>query len=737
MRVIRPQQLIAIKGTYQIGRESRLGISVIAGCYLSRPEHFVNEAQIWDAWKRAPLSFPVLDAAEPKPFAEYLIAGHAGIGQPVEALDVSAQVGALSRQWRVEGQGRRDALGVTPFIRMAMDHPSTWGGQSVRENPLGRGHQDGLNPLLMSMAADRSVQERSPLAAPTPLPYEFAARKMHIDKVAPLMADKAYLRSIFPALPASIDPRYFQMAAPPQWLPLEAWPDRVPFALQGFGPDTISGVLPQVHGRAFVRRHGEQVLEEVVLRRKTLWFFPDSDMALLIYTGSVALEHLLDESFESLLVALDRCDAPRSSGHFHQVHKQRSDEQASGFACLLDTNLMPEGMGLNITRSLREHPDSSRYEAAPTSAEDSAGFYQRIREAIATHEQPDAQEVDQPALPAITGDPEVDLFNDAPDTVQERNFTGLRFSGTLVGKTFQRCNFVRCDFSLATLKDCVFEQCLLQASNLSKATLQQVRLVECALQQLDLSDSHLREVRLEKVNLQELSAQRLHVENGVWDACVFDGGSLIACCFYNCTLANNLFSGTDISRLQVDQGQIDACVFNRCDARGVNCDEVLFNKNSLLGGDWGNARFFACQISYMTAGLHVDFSHAVFSECSLNKVGFKQVGLHGCHLLHCAFSESNFDQADLSAATISACDMAGARFKDAVLSHSRWRDTSLQQGMLYNADLRDATFDQCNLASANLAMAWQDASTAFNGCLSDRACWVPSRLLPGELAHGH
>lgn len=733
MRIIRPQQLIAIKAAYQIGEEARLGISVIAGCYLSRPEHFFNEAQIWDAWKRAPLSFPVLDAAEPKPFAEYLIAGHAGIGQPVEALDVSAHVGTLSRQWRVEGERSRETSAVTPFLRVAMDHTSSWGGQGLRENPLGRGHQDDLNPLLMSMDADRTVQERSPLAAPTPLPHEFAARKIHLDKVAPLMADNAYLSSVFPGLPASIDARYFQMAAPPQQLPLEAWPDRIPFELRGFGPDTISGVLPQVQGRAFVRRHGGQVLDEVVLQRKTLWFFPESDMALLIYTGSLALKHLFDESLESLLVALDLCDSPRSREHFQQVHQQRSDDQASGFACLLDTNLMPEGMGLNITRSLREHPDSSRYEARPTSAEDGASFYQRIQEAIATHEQSNTLELEQSALPAIAGD----LFDSTQDTAQELNFIGLSFSGPLIGKTFLRCNFVNCDFSQATLRDCVFEQCLMQATNLNSATFQQVRLVECALQRVDLSDSRLREVRLEKVNLQDVSAQRLHVESCVWDACIFDGGRLTSCCVDNCTLASNLFNGTDISHLQVHHGQIDSCVFNRCGARSVNCLEMLFGKNSLVGGDWGNACFDTCHISCMTAGLRVDFSYAVFSDCTLDKVGFKEVVLHECQLLHCAFSESNFDQADLSAATVSACDMAGVRLKDAKLSHSRWRATSLQQGMLYNADLRDASFDQCNLASTNLAMTWQNIRTVFKGCLTERTCWLPRRQAQELSANGH
>lgn len=734
MRVIRPQQLIAIKGGGQIGKESRLGISVIAGCYLSRPQHFISEPQIWDAWKRAPLSFPVLDAAEPKPFAEYLIAGHVGIGQPVKTLNASAQVGGLSRYWRAEGQGRSDAARLSPFIRVALDHPSTWGGKGVKENPLGRGSQDGLNPLLMTLGADGSVQERSPLAAPTPLPHEFSTRKMHIDKVAHLMAGKEYLETIFPGLPANIDRRFFQMAAPAQWLPQEEWPDVVPFELQGFRPDNqvIRGVLPQVRGRAFVSRYGSSVLDEVVLQRKTLWFFPDSDIALMIYTGSLPIEHLLDESIESLMVSLDHCDSLRSTDHFQRVHHKRSDDKSCAFEFLLDTDLMPEGMAVNITESVRDHPESSRYDATPTSVEASANYYKRIRDAIAVHDQRSTQSTDWSELPAIPDDNEEALLYGDLAVLEHKNFAGLCFSGTLSARTFLRCNFTQCDFSQATLKNCVFEQCLFDAVNFSNTTLHQVRLAECTLQKVVLTDSRLDEVTLEKVNLQAPSAQRLHVENSTWDHCAVDQGSFQASCFYNCTLSNSLFSGTDITHLQVQQGQIDACVFNRCCAKVITCNQVLLSKNSLMSGDWCEARFDTCQIESLTAGMQVDFSHSVFSDCTLNKVGLKHATLQGCQLLHCSFTESNFDQADLTSSSISACDMAGVRFKDSVLSHSRWQDTSLQQGMLYNADLRDVTFDHCNLAAANLAMVWQDDETAFNGCLLERACWVPRRFQQGE-----
>ena len=104
-----------------------------------------------------------------------------------------------------------------------------------------------------------------------------------------------------------------------------------------------------------------------------------------------------------------------------------------------------------------------------------------------------------------------------------------------------------------------------------------------------------------------------------------------------------------------------------------------------------------------------------------------------CQLQYSVFTECNFDEADLTACAIVGCDMAGVRFKDSVLTHARWQNSSAQQAMFYNADLRDAGFEQCNLAAANLAMTWQDAGTRFSGCLLERACWVPRRIIQGTM----
>ncbi|HFI5335094.1 TPA: pentapeptide repeat-containing protein [Serratia liquefaciens] len=735
MRIIRPQQLIVIKGSYQLGNESRLGISVIAGCYLSIPEHFVSEAQIWDAWKRAPLSFPVLDAAEPKPFAEYLIAGHAGIGQPVKTLNASADIGGRKRCWRVEGEGIRGTLEMDSFLSVPLDHSSAWGGKEYKDNPLGRGYNDGLRPLLMTLSDESSVQERSPLAAPAPVPHEFALRKAHIDKVAGQMAGRDYLETVFPGLPVNIDRRYFQMAPPAQWLPEEEWPDRVPFELQGLGgqSEAIRGELPAVRGRAFIRRHDSDGLEEIVLQRKTLWFLPDSDIALIIFTGSAPLTHLLDESIESIMLALDRCDELRSFDYFQQVRHKRSDNAASPFEFLLDPDLMPVNMGLNIIESADDHPNSLQYDPAPTSRDAAAAFYKRIHDAIALPPSPEIESIDWGSFPERVNDNQLNLHCHQTLLFEGESFIGICLNGPLSGKTFRQCHFSRCDFSQMTLNDCIFEHCSFEKLNLTQSQLLNIRMTHCTLLGGRLTESYFRNASFEQVSFDTVSGHRMHVEHSNLTHCTFSQGELTASRFEDCTICNGIFNETAITKAKFILGSVDSSVFNLCVADETVWRDIVLSKSSLLGGIWRNVNFDRCRIESMTAGMQVDFADGVYNDCCFIKAGFMQAKITGCQLFHCAFTESNFDQADFTHSYITRCDMAGARFKDSVLTHTKWQNTSVQQAMFYNADLRGAIFEQCNLAAANLAMAWLDVDTLFTDCLLERLCWQPRRVIKREI----
>lgn len=734
MRIIRPQQLVVLKNSYQIGHECHMGISLVAGCYLSKPEHLITEPQIWQAWKSAPLSLRMLDSAEPKPFAEFLLAGHAGIGKEVTSLYPEVEVGSLTRRWCVEGEGSKTGLGSKPFLRMSMDHTQSWGGKGCKENPLGRGYDDERKPSLMAIGLDGAASVRSPLAGSTPVPHGFQLRKAHIDDIASSMTDPKYLETFYPGLPPNLNRRYFQMAPPEQWLKKAAWPDSVPFKLTGFRPnnEVIAGVFPSVSARAFMWRKGDPSPSELTLVRKTLWLLPDDDIGLMVFTGSLPLTHLFDEPIADLLVGMDQANALRSLDHYLQVYHKRSITDAPTFEFLKDTELMPVGMPLNVIRDLADHPDSLRYRAAAMPEIDSESFYQDIQTAIdaqasqATQHQEGLRLLSIP--PASADEQGTQWLASGEETAINIAFSATALSGmALEHKHFRYCTFTDSRFDNATLSHCTFEQCQFIKGNFDDSHWNNVHFTGCLFQQTPWQKSTFTQCKWQSITCEQAQFNHSQFTDSVFDGCLINHSDFGLTQFGYCTLTGCFLSGTQCQQAIFNHANILSCVFEECDATGASFTDSTLEKTSIISSHWDAVRFSYCYFNSVTTGLDTHFSDSHFEHCSLNKMGFLSVNLHASTFIQCSMLESCCDKADLSQARLIACDMAAVRLKDAKLVHSHWQNTSLQQSLFYNADLRDASFLRCNLAGANLAMTYQNLATGFEHCLTEKTHWIPRR----------
>lgn len=734
MRIIRPQQLVVLKNCYQIGYESHMGISVVAGCYLSKPEHLVTEPQIWQAWKSAPLSLQMLDSAEPKPFAEFLLAGHAGIGEEVTSLYPEVDVGAINRRWCIEGEGSKTGLGIKPFLRIPMDHTQSWGGKGCKENPLGRGYDDDRKPTVMAIGADGAATVRSPLAAPTPVPYGFQLRKAHLDAVASGMTDPKYLETFFPGLPPNINRRYFQMAPPEQWLKKAEWPDNVPFRLTGFRPQdaVISGVFPSVRARAFIWNKNAQSPSELTLQRKTLWLLPDNDIGLMVFTGSLPLTHLFDEPVETLLVGMDHADELRSPEYYQQIYKKRSVTDAPTFEFLKDTELMPTGMPLNVIRDLADHPDSLRYNATAMPEIDVESFYQDIQKAIEAQERQEAEGQDtlrNLKIPSSDSDElATQWLASGEETATNILFSASALSGMrLDNKHFRHCTFNNSHFDNATLNNCTFEHCQFIQGNFADSCWNTVSFTGCLFSQTEWQKAHFNHCKWGKITFEHVRFQQSHFIGNSFDNCLINNSDFGLGQFEHSTLQSCFLSESQCQQTVFNQSNILSCVFDECDVSRARFTESTIEKTSIITSQWASVRFSHCYFNSVTTGLNTDLSDTHFEHCSMNKMGFLSANLHSSTFSYCSMLESCCDKANLSQATLIACDMAAVRLKDAQLTHSHWQSTSLQQSLLYNADLRDASFLRCNLAGANLAMINQNLTTCFEHCLTEKTHWIPRR----------
>lgn len=733
MQIIKPQQLILLNGRYQIGQQSHLGVSVVAGFYLSDPQHFAHEADIWSAWQKAPMSFRVLDLAEPKPCAEFLLAGHVVSGTSVTLLDAAVTLGELTRKWRIQGESSRSTVQVQPFTRMPLDHKQSFGGEGCTANPHGRGYMDGLSPILMPLVAGRP-QSAAPLASPGPMPQYFDARKSLLDKVAPQMTGKAYLETLFPGYPSSLDRRFFQLAPPEQRSSSTTWPDDLSFSLTGFRSqgEKIEGRLPKVQARVFYRdKRAPARLASLTMQRKTVWLLPDHDMGLVIFTGQLPLEYLLHEPLLSIMCALDSLDAPRSDAHFHQVAERRASASASDFESLYDPDLMPSGSGMNVISTPAHAPDSLCYQPGPR--QDFAAHYQFLREKIdeqrlhgGEKSKPDMEKIDWEVFPETNRKVLYLLAGTPAERIEGEIFTCQSAENLyLKKKVFQQCQFIDCTFTKAVMNSCQFEYCQFENCTFDGAIfrdciLHKSRFSDCVMQQV-----HIERSRLEQASFDNVRATTFQSEQTHWLGCMIGRSSLEDTVFNGGALENCSFSHCSLTGIALRSLALAGAIFERCNLRAALLESVEISKSSLLVVEADESVWQQCRLDITT--LHGDctlrgvlFEHTIFQQ-----VGLRGVDLHTCVFNQCTCHETNFSDADLSLGRFLQCEMAGCGFKESKLQGGSWIKSSLQQATLYHADMRHARLEECNLLGANLAMIVTNSDSAFHQCLSDEAVWYP------------
>ncbi|WP_072133264.1 DUF2169 family type VI secretion system accessory protein [Winslowiella iniecta] len=735
MRIVKPQQLIFLNGRYQLAQQSYLGVSVVAGVYLSKPQHFANEAEIWAGWEKAPLANRIMDLAEPKPFAEYLLAGHAGTGEPVTSLDVSVRVGELQRQWRLQGEAKLAAIQVEPFTHMALDHQYSYGGEGCAENPTGRGFQDGLSPRLMTTGADGLPQVNSPLAAPVPLPQHFHQRKGYLDRVAGEMAGENYLKTLFPGYPQRLDLQYFQLAAPQQRSRQAEWPDDVPFELHGFraGGAQIQGQFPRVRARVFYSlKSAENRLIPLAMARKTLWLLPDSDLGLLIFTAAIPLDYLLQEPIATMVIGLDAVDAPRDDKHFRGVLDRRLAKDGSDFEFLYDPDLMPTGMGMNVINARQHNPNSLRYRAGPR--QDYQAYFLDLRQKLNQHQQRMAAK-QEPVLEKIQWEvfPQVNqkslnqlMSGNGNHWVEGEIFTCQSVEQlNPANMRFQQCQFVDCSFSEMVLDKCIFEYCQFENCTFSAVTFNQLMLNKCRFSEGHFSQGQFNHVQFEQTSFSRLCTTGLVSHGSQWKTCQFDKVSLEGAALRDSRWDNCSFADSDLSLIRQQDGKITASIFNRCQLRQAYFANSKLDNGSILNSDCRGLSFNQCQIGSTTVQQDCWLAEAKFEHSVLNQVGLRGVMLEGSEFTRCVVRESDFEQAQLANARFSLCDMSGVRLKDTTMQHAVWDRCSLQQAVLYHANIRHTVFHRCNLVAANLSMIIRDREEPFSECLLDDITWYP------------
>ena len=775
MRIIKPNQLSLLTRPFEYRQSAFLGFSILAGLPLTRLDSFLFEADLWKQVSPLMGESGTLDAAIPKSRGEFLAVGSAcaSQGERVSAMRVSIAVGEVAKELYVFGDRFFEGERITeplPFERMPIDWRHAFGGEKFAANPLGKGIDSipsGADAGRLPLPNIEHPKRLLGLRSQRPAPASFGAIELTSPARLALAGtyDDHWLKTSFPGFPNDIRWEYFNNAQSDQWSD-KPWQGGEQFRIAGMHPDhpVIEGRVPEYSMRCFFRMKGEQDLHEAITSLTTLWFFPDLDLFVPIYQGSIRVAEADAYDVDTLLVAAEGKGESRSVAHYKRTLDRRLAEDASFMDLIRDDPLMPEGLARSpaddIIASLDGGGDSAFVKNVKTSLDSALEAVQRktVELGHAFPEDSVPEWPDQSKMPAIE---ELDAFfdqkmreletaveearakeNEARALVQAELDTRPDFDQSLEVMDADTEQRGPPEFSAAALKQQIRQSCAqVHAMGSDPAELESM-----------VTDPDIYRFWQEaEAGLNDLYRLGAHYQKPVLRP--GDDGSRLASLrtllSAGKSVADQDFSGLDLSGQDLSNQDLTGIFLESANLRGCNLEGAKLDRAVLAHADLENC----C------------LNGASLNEANLGKSRMVGVSARGSQLKETILSGALIQGSDFTDASISGmqtffqatvsqscfagmighelifldmeligCDFSGCRLQDAVFikcdfSQSTWDDATLDELVCVSCIARGASFSRASLFKIMLAKESDFSQSDFSDSRLDQANLRDARLM--------
>ncbi|MFM0501040.1 DUF2169 family type VI secretion system accessory protein [Paraburkholderia caffeinilytica] len=726
MKIIKPTQLGILTRAYRSGGREHLGVAIPMMATLGDTVQLVGETELWNTVGEE-LSGYALDAALPKVHAEFLVSAHA-YGKycgRTHACDVGIRFAGADKQLRVSGNrywcdasGRDsdEATPAKPFDSLPIDWPLAYGGPGYADNPRGRGFtgvsSDSETPLPLPNIeyAAGPLTRRGQHAEPasfTPIAPGWPQRSALYGEL-----DPPWREADCPGFPRTMDHRYFNVAPLDQQFSAHtALPDGAAYEITHMHPRhaVMTGTLPALRARCFVKRQREDMLAEVPMRLTTAWFIPHRERVVMIFHGATEVEEFDTQDIACLMIGAELSAESRPAVHYRRVFDLRMDSQYGALHALRDRDLVPASVLLRA---------DGQDEAAVASSQ-GALHRNLLRRAHLHAEQVAASAQGAAARLAI------DSFATAsapkPPRLDElAEF--VRHHETLAEE--QRAALEKMRRRIESEHAARISQTSARrgppASSLASASLARIERPE--LRELACAaDQKLREAYLHAVQYQD-AAPRLD------PAAVVATRRRIAAMYANGeSLAGLDLTGADLSEMTLRGAQLSGALMESADLTGTDFSNATLTGAVLARATLVRTRFTGAQMTTANLSLahcdDADFSGAILDGSLFEHTQFLRCRLPRSSIQRAQFRHCRFDTVDFSEATLS----------DLVFIEQDFHDVSFNK-----AAIRKLAFIQCGLERVSFSEADIDGfgfvETTANGISFDhatlrKACFVKGSVL--------
>jgi uncharacterized protein YjbI with pentapeptide repeats len=747
MKLIKPLRLGLLHKVYRYQRRYHLGVAALAYVPLRGDSCLLTEMELWSTVMELPDVSPI-DAGIPKAAPEFLVSGNAYGRYCVPGThecEVSVRVAGLRKALRVTGERTWQGKAISasqPFEQIPLDWAHTYGGAGFVDNPLGKGHPDTeeVRPLPNLEPLDQRL--RSPEQNGTPISLGC------VDAAWPqryrLNDDfgQRWLEEDFPGLSRNIDWRYFNTAQPDQWFEgLPEIPSGAEYELHHLHPEhaTLSGRLPELRARCFLRRQAQSTqIEEVPLRLTTVWFIPHLERAILVFNGSAPCTQFDGSDIDSLLVAAEEPSSPRGMPHYRNVLEQREDPRQGAIYALRDADLVPTALiGPGLESSSQEPPPGSAMmermnQRSVAEHEKLVEKLKQVPPSIATPK----VDIPEPVILTPVAPPtpdELPAFIETRETMRKDAEAKLE---TMIGE-------LRAKEAEAKAKAKRVRPMAIDTAQRPPRNPQQT--IEKLRQQLQSESAAHSFTPQQRQQLQETLEQGAPQLTA---AMVMAGHHLEAQPALDEETSRRL-------RQQIQERLSQGLPLTTLPLAGANLAGMDLRKANLTGADLDSVNLSGCNLSgaILRGALltRTQLDNANLEGCDLVEANLGLAHAHNTSLRNADLSQSCLEQSDLNNCDLSGARLCEVRLQGATLGNlnlTRARvedliflEVSVKGWCLHQADIDGLTFYQCKLREFDfsqaritaLSMIESDASQglSFQAARIDKSCFIGGCDLSG------
>jgi uncharacterized protein YjbI with pentapeptide repeats len=787
MNIVKPLQLSALHKAFSFQGKSFFSVGSLIPFALSSGD-ILLEQDMWSIIGEH-IDGDIFDAAMPKQTGEVLVCGNfiSPNGSGIEAGSVKLSIEQVDSKGISHKKVDKElaifgdrywikllGAGITPsnptkFKEMSITYGNAFGGEGFKPNPNGKGFKPietefGERQYLPNIEY-KSKLITSPSFQPTPASFGRIdiMSSPRIERAGTY--DQKYIETRMPGLPDDIDWLYFNDAAEDQWIDGYFNGDEKYFISNMHSEHRVlQGTLPPIYGRAFVNqlvplldiegnKTGESEIQfkEIDTKLDTLYLFPNADLGVMIYRGTLESSCDIGSDIKALLLACEnRKDNPRGIEHYHDQLKKRLDPDHGYKYALFSAPLIAEGMRcgfekINDTQdfplemlakdnldklvsSISEETNKAKNNAqeeieklCKEAGMDVEAFFKNLENPIKSPEQIKLESLIEKLAPGITsGKQDIDIFNIDLTVIDEIK--------TFLAEIENREK----EIAKERIKSEIEKLKQLNTPNITEPYIEQlsVKLEEIELPpiwpRIDL-DSKVDELKKQK----EVLKQQL-------ESIETNSSSEI----------EQKINDLDIEKLESKLKEAEtnlksaylmgAHLFG--EARSPHPEKEQLLKEELIAKyaskeDLTNRDFACIDLSGQ------DLTGIDLSGCYLEGVNFSDCNLSNANLAGAIAAGANFSGAILTnanckGANIGATDLThailnGSDLSDCQLGGATFRDTQIENCALPKGNYLDTTFENVSFKNSDLSES-NFINPVFKGCVFENANLTQTNYVEGQ-----